>query len=125
VTARPMDKPAATPSWRVSLAMTLAAWLVAFALVTTLLSVFGDQLAAPPLAVRALVISGVLVIVMTRLVLPPLSAAVRRWHARPQQQRAREAQRSRPTEGATPPREGRSPEAAPEESSAPQADAAA
>jgi hypothetical protein len=33
--------------------MTLAAWLAAFAIVTTLLSLFGDRLATLPLAVRA------------------------------------------------------------------------
>jgi hypothetical protein len=40
------------------------------------------QLAALPLAVRALVIIGVVVIAMTRLVQPALSAAARRWPAR-------------------------------------------
>jgi antibiotic biosynthesis monooxygenase (ABM) superfamily enzyme len=101
VTPAPIDKHAATPPWRVKLVMTLAAWLVAFATVTTLLSVLGDQLAALPLAVRALVISGVLVTVMTWLVLPALSVAARRRHAGPNQTRSPAAQRSTPTENAT------------------------
>ena len=69
----------ATPSWRISLVMTLAAWVVAFVIVTALFEVFGAQLASLPLAARTLVISGVLVTVMMRLVLPVLSGAVRRW----------------------------------------------
>jgi uncharacterized membrane protein len=86
MTARPMEKPAATRSWRVSLALTLAAWMAAFAIVTALLLVFGHQLAALPLAVRALLISGVVVIAMTRLVQPALSAAAARWVAAPRRQ---------------------------------------
>jgi antibiotic biosynthesis monooxygenase (ABM) superfamily enzyme len=80
------DDKAATPSWRVSLALTLAAWMAAFAIVTALLSVFGQQLAALSLAVRALLISGVVVIAMTRLVQPALSAAADRWVAAPRRQ---------------------------------------
>jgi antibiotic biosynthesis monooxygenase (ABM) superfamily enzyme len=60
---------------------TLAAWLVAFLVATALLTVFGDELASLPLAVRALVISGVLVALMANLVMPVLSAAVARWMA--------------------------------------------
>ena len=60
------------------MATTLAAWLVAFGVVTTLLTVFGDQLKALPLALRALVISGVLVALMVNLVMPALSVAVAR-----------------------------------------------
>jgi antibiotic biosynthesis monooxygenase (ABM) superfamily enzyme len=71
----------AAPSWRISLVMTLSAWLVAFVIVTALFEVFGAQLASLPLAARTLVISGVLVTVMMRLVLPVLSGAVRRWLA--------------------------------------------
>jgi antibiotic biosynthesis monooxygenase (ABM) superfamily enzyme len=52
------------------LATTLAAWLVAFLLVLALLSVLGDELGSLPLAVRALVISGVVVTMMTGLVMP-------------------------------------------------------
>jgi antibiotic biosynthesis monooxygenase (ABM) superfamily enzyme len=86
MTAGPMDKSAATPSWRVSLAMTFAAWMAAFAIVTALPSIFSHQLAALPLAVRALVISGVVVIAMTRLVQPALNAAAHRWAAAPRRQ---------------------------------------
>jgi antibiotic biosynthesis monooxygenase (ABM) superfamily enzyme len=59
--------------------MTLGAWLSAFLVVLTLLSVFKDELASLPLAVRALVLSGVLVTLMTTLVMPALNAAIRRW----------------------------------------------
>jgi antibiotic biosynthesis monooxygenase (ABM) superfamily enzyme len=75
------DPDSATPSWRISLVTTLAAWLVAFVIVTALFEVFGAQLASLPLAARTLVISGVLVTVMMRLVLPVLSGAVRQWLA--------------------------------------------
>ena len=54
--------------------MTLATWLVAFATVTAILSIFGHQLAELPLAIRALMISGVLVVVMTQLVQPALNS---------------------------------------------------
>lgn len=57
---------------------TLAAWIVAFAVVTALLTFFDDQLKTLPLALRALVISGVLVALMVNLVMPALSAAVAR-----------------------------------------------
>ena len=66
---------------RVRLAMTLAAWLVAFAVVMLLLALFGDLLAALPMAGRAAVISGVLVTVMVNLVMPRLAALVNRWAA--------------------------------------------
>jgi antibiotic biosynthesis monooxygenase (ABM) superfamily enzyme len=62
--------------------MTLIAWLAAFLLVTTLLSAFGRQLGSLPLAVRALVMSGVLVSFMTLLVQPALGAAAARWWVR-------------------------------------------
>jgi antibiotic biosynthesis monooxygenase (ABM) superfamily enzyme len=63
-------------------ATTLAAWLVAFLVVTALLTVFGDQLGALPLALRALVISGVLVALMVNVVMPVLSSALGRSLAR-------------------------------------------
>jgi antibiotic biosynthesis monooxygenase (ABM) superfamily enzyme len=84
-----MDNRAPRPPWRMRLAMTLLAWVVAFGLVMTLLSVFGDQLSSLPLALRALVISGVLVTAMTNLVMPALSVAVRRWLLDNARQRAR------------------------------------
>ena len=60
-------------------ATTLVAWLVAFGGITALLSLFGHQLGRLPLALRALVISGVLVALMVNLVMPALSAAVAAW----------------------------------------------
>jgi antibiotic biosynthesis monooxygenase (ABM) superfamily enzyme len=59
--------------------MTLGAWLVAFAVVLTLLAVFGDELKSLPLPLRALVISGVLVSLMINLVMPVLNLAIARW----------------------------------------------
>jgi antibiotic biosynthesis monooxygenase (ABM) superfamily enzyme len=67
--------------WLAKLVTTLAAWLAAYLLVLALLSVLGDELGSLPLAVRALVISGVLVTAMTTLVMPALSVAVNRWLA--------------------------------------------
>jgi antibiotic biosynthesis monooxygenase (ABM) superfamily enzyme len=75
-----MHKPIDNPSrWPVRVATTLGAWLAAFVVVTSLLTVFGDELGALPLALRALVISGVLVTLMVNLVMPLLGAAVARW----------------------------------------------
>jgi antibiotic biosynthesis monooxygenase (ABM) superfamily enzyme len=78
---------------------TLAAWLVAFLVVTALLTLFGDQLGSLPLALRALVISGVLVALMVHVVMPVLSAAVARWVAGPPQtRRPGERLRARPAD---------------------------
>jgi antibiotic biosynthesis monooxygenase (ABM) superfamily enzyme len=70
---------------------TLAAWLVAFLVVLTLLTLFGDELGSLPLALRALVISGLLVALMVNLVMPILSAALARWLARPPRMRPKRA----------------------------------
>jgi len=59
--------------------MTLGAWLVAFAVVLTLLTLLRQELNSLPLAIRALVISGVLVVLMVNLVMPFLSMAIARW----------------------------------------------
>jgi antibiotic biosynthesis monooxygenase (ABM) superfamily enzyme len=67
------------PRWVGQVATTLGAWLVAFLIVTALLSLFRAELESWPLGLRALVISGVLVAVMVNLVMPVLSAAVARW----------------------------------------------
>jgi antibiotic biosynthesis monooxygenase (ABM) superfamily enzyme len=67
-----------TPQLMARLATTLAAWLAAFTVVTTLLTLFGDQLGALPLGLRALVISGTLVALMVNLVMPAISVAVSR-----------------------------------------------
>jgi hypothetical protein len=61
------------------LATTVGAWLVAFGVVTALLTLFGEELGSLPLALRALVISGVLATFMVNLVMPILSVAVARW----------------------------------------------
>lgn len=67
--------------WLAPLLTTLAAWLVAFLVVTTVLTLFGDELGSLPLALRALVISGVLVTLMANVVMPVVSGAVARWVA--------------------------------------------
>jgi antibiotic biosynthesis monooxygenase (ABM) superfamily enzyme len=59
--------------------MTLGAWLVAFVVVLALLTLLGDELESLPLALRALVISGVLVSLMANLVMPVLNVAIGRW----------------------------------------------
>lgn len=70
----------ARPAWRVRATTTLAGWLVAFLVVTTLLRVFGDELGALPVELRALVLSGVLVGLMANVVMPFLNTvATRRW----------------------------------------------
>jgi antibiotic biosynthesis monooxygenase (ABM) superfamily enzyme len=73
-----LDNPARAPRWLAPVATTLAAWLVAFLVVTALLTVIGDQLGSLPLALRALVISGVLVALMVNVVMPVLSSALGR-----------------------------------------------
>jgi hypothetical protein len=81
------NDPSRARRWLAPVAMTLGAWLVAFVVVTALLSLLGDEFGALPLGLRALVISGVLVALMVNLVMPVLSAAVARWVAGPQQAR--------------------------------------
>ena len=75
---RQQDNRSRVQPWQIRLVTTLAAWLVAFLLVTALLTVFGDELGSLPLAPRALVISGPLVAVMVNLVMPVLSTALAR-----------------------------------------------
>jgi uncharacterized membrane protein len=74
----PLDTAFRARTWLAPVATTLAAWLVAFLVVTTLLTLFGDQLGSLPVALRALVLSGVLVALMANLVMPVLSAAIAR-----------------------------------------------
>jgi antibiotic biosynthesis monooxygenase (ABM) superfamily enzyme len=62
---------------------TAAAWLVAFLVVMTLLTLFGEELQSLPLPLRALVMSGVLVILMANLVMPVLGPAIARRMSRP------------------------------------------
>jgi antibiotic biosynthesis monooxygenase (ABM) superfamily enzyme len=77
----PSDTPPRPQRWLARVVTTLAAWLAAFLLVTTLLTLFGDALSSLPLALRALVLSGVLVALMANLVMPALSAVIARWMA--------------------------------------------
>jgi antibiotic biosynthesis monooxygenase (ABM) superfamily enzyme len=68
-----------THRWLAKVTTTLAAWLVAFSVVTLLLTFLGDELGALPVPLRALVISGALVALMVNLVMPFVSGAVARW----------------------------------------------
>jgi antibiotic biosynthesis monooxygenase (ABM) superfamily enzyme len=72
-------------------ATTLGAWLIAFVVVTALLTVFGDVLKSLPLTLRALVISGVLVALMVNVVMPVFSTTVAHWLGRPRRTRLPEA----------------------------------
>jgi hypothetical protein len=73
------DTPSRARSWLVRVTTTLAAWLVAFCVVMALLTLFGRQLESLPPALRALTISGALVMLMANLVMPGLNAAAARW----------------------------------------------
>jgi antibiotic biosynthesis monooxygenase (ABM) superfamily enzyme len=78
--------------------MTVGAWLVAFAVVLALLTLLGDELNSLPLALRALVMSGILVFLMANFVMPILSVAIERWlYGGPTAQPPRE----RPTQGSS------------------------
>jgi antibiotic biosynthesis monooxygenase (ABM) superfamily enzyme len=68
-------------AWLAPVVTTLVAWLAAFVVVMTLLTLFGDELGSLPLALRALVLSGVLVGLMANLVMPVVSATIARWEA--------------------------------------------
>jgi antibiotic biosynthesis monooxygenase (ABM) superfamily enzyme len=65
------------------LVTTVLAWAIAFLTVLALLTVFGDQLSSLPMALRALVISGLLVILMANLVMPVVSRAISCWLEEP------------------------------------------
>ena len=56
----------------------LLAWLVAFLIVMALFAVFGAELNDLPLPLRALAISGVLVISMTQVAIPLIHRLLRR-----------------------------------------------
>jgi antibiotic biosynthesis monooxygenase (ABM) superfamily enzyme len=60
-------------------AFVLLCWVAAFAIVMALFGVFGGQLDAMPLAVRALVVSGVLALVMTQAAIPLIQRLLRRY----------------------------------------------
>jgi antibiotic biosynthesis monooxygenase (ABM) superfamily enzyme len=78
----PLDTALVARPWLAPVMTTLAAWLVAFLVVTTLLTLFGDELASLPLALRALVMSGVLATLMANLAMPVLSVAIAHWLGR-------------------------------------------
>jgi uncharacterized membrane protein len=92
---------AKTPPWRARLATTLAAWMAAFGVVMTLLSLLGDELGSLPLAIRALILSGAVVTIMTTVVMPTLEAVVRRRLAGPTPERS-PALGPRTSRGSTP-----------------------
>ena len=73
------------------LATTLAAWIVAFSVVSSLLQLFGDQLAAMSPTLRALVISGILVVLMVNVVMPVLGPRIARFAGRPRARAVRES----------------------------------
>jgi antibiotic biosynthesis monooxygenase (ABM) superfamily enzyme len=75
------------------LATTLAAWIVAFSVVSSLLQLFGDQLAAMSPMLRALVISGILVVLMVNVVMPVLGPRIARLAVRPRAPQASRAVR--------------------------------
>jgi Pyridoxamine 5'-phosphate oxidase len=83
MTREQLDDPSRTRRWLAPVASTLGAWLVAFLVVTALLTLFGDELGSLPLALRALVISGLLVALMVNVVMPVLNVAIARWLAGP------------------------------------------
>jgi antibiotic biosynthesis monooxygenase (ABM) superfamily enzyme len=64
---------------RTKIAMNLLAWVSAFLIILALFALFGDQLQARSLPVRALIISGVMVILMLNVVIPALRRLVSRW----------------------------------------------
>jgi antibiotic biosynthesis monooxygenase (ABM) superfamily enzyme len=72
--------PSPKRTWPAAVLTTLAAWLVAFLVVTTLLTLFGDVLGSLPLALRALVMSGVLAALMANVAMPVLGRAIqKKW----------------------------------------------
>jgi antibiotic biosynthesis monooxygenase (ABM) superfamily enzyme len=63
---------------RARLTFLLLAWLSAFVIVTVLFLALGTHLTQRPLVVRALIVSGVLVVMMTQIVLPLINRVLRR-----------------------------------------------
>jgi antibiotic biosynthesis monooxygenase (ABM) superfamily enzyme len=61
------------------LARFLLGWLAAFAIVVTLFSAFGRQLEAMSLQVRALTMSGVLVVAMNFFIMPTVTRLLSRF----------------------------------------------
>jgi antibiotic biosynthesis monooxygenase (ABM) superfamily enzyme len=75
------ENPRPPRRWLVAVVTTVTAWSVAFLVVMALLTLFREQLASLPVALRALVISGVLVTLMVNLLMPVLGGAVARMLA--------------------------------------------
>jgi antibiotic biosynthesis monooxygenase (ABM) superfamily enzyme len=63
----------------VKLARILLGWLAAFLIVLALFAVFGEQLEAMPLQLRALTMSGALIIAMNFLVMPTITRLLSRF----------------------------------------------
>ena len=64
---------------RLRVAFVLLCWLAAFTIVMALFGLFGTQLDDMPLAVRALVISGVLAVAMTQAAIPLIRRLLARY----------------------------------------------
>lgn len=62
--------------WRIRVATTLVAWLVAFVIAWTILGLFGRQLESLPTALNAFIFTGILVPIMGNLVMPTVSRMV-------------------------------------------------
>jgi antibiotic biosynthesis monooxygenase (ABM) superfamily enzyme len=60
---------------------TIITWMAAYAIVTLVFLVGGEALAGAPAPVRALVVSGVLVIVMVNVLMPALTRLIARLFA--------------------------------------------
>jgi antibiotic biosynthesis monooxygenase (ABM) superfamily enzyme len=70
------EKPKGAPS-RYKVA--LITWAGAYAVITTVLAIFGPAIAGWPLPLRTLALSVVMVTTLTWLVIPTLSRAFARW----------------------------------------------
>ncbi len=61
------------------LASLVLLWIGAYATLMILFLLFGEQLNPLPLAVRVLLVSAILVIVMSQLVIPLVAKTITRW----------------------------------------------
>jgi antibiotic biosynthesis monooxygenase (ABM) superfamily enzyme len=73
MTTSQSQKPQKELAWHTRVATTLIAWAVAFGIVYIMLSLFGRQLESLPVALNALIFTGILVPVMGNLVMPIVS----------------------------------------------------
>jgi len=67
-----------TQTLKIRLLTTLAGWSVAFLIVYVMLSLFAERLEKLPIALNALIFTGVLVPIMGNLVMPVLGAVITR-----------------------------------------------